>query len=382
MGMSMEWLIYALQNTSSSLITFNETAGDYFVIPALTSMANAGWEVEEERELGAGRGRDNFQLGALGPSGNWTQRLYTENMIQLFLLSMRDAIKQSDTPSAGDYTYGLLHDDSLGMKHFSAQQIYKDTVQYASDALALSILAGVPTQWTIEAAQKSSARFTLNWIAKDLAVSTDDSAGDSKVWHYGDGTTNTPDVIDVTSLGYARPSARPLFWYDGSLTYDSDEGASAEFDTATNILTLSSMDDLSYVTNFSLTVNYNLNTEGFFVGAADRTRDQFCTGNRDIDLTLTLDWCDRAITMYELAESNTPAALRFRLARANGRYIDLLMPGVFFRPFPLPDASGDKSPRSVTVNASVETVDVDNATTGTTAIDMNLVMATSQDVSV
>jgi len=380
MGLSREWFLYALQDTSAGLTTFNTTATDYYVAPALQSGVESGWEINEERELGPGRGRDNHELGALAPTGQVQSKFYVDPFLQLFLTFMRDTVKQDDTPGVGDYTYGMLYDDALDFLFFSAQQQYKDIEQFATSGLGLSVLAGIVNQWTLEASIKNPVKLTIDWLAKDHGISTDDSAGDSKTWHYGAGTANTPDLIDTTSITNVRPTARPLWFYDAAITYDSDNGGTVQFNPTTQISSYSSLDTLSYVNNVTLTGAHNIDGEGFELGS-DRTREQFCPGNRDINIALDISWCDRSIVLYELAEAGAPIPFKLSFIRAADRYVDIYLPAVFLDPFKLPDVSGDKSKRNLTVNGRAEVTSVTNTTTGTTDMDINIAWASSKQIT-
>ena len=378
MGYSHEWLIYAPQVTTSNLTTFNTTAAEYYAVPAITSNITQTYNIEEERELSNQRGRSGHELAGIAPTGNWTQKFYTENLLALWLTFMTDYVKQTDTPTAGNYTYGLLYDDSADLDFVSMQQIYKDTAQYPTDAMGLSILAGIVNSYTIEAAIGQSVRFNPTWLAKDVGVSTDDSAGDSKVWTY-DGTTNTPNIIDVTSV-IGIPSARPLWFYDSTLTYDSDAGAALTFNPTTQVSSFATMDTLSRVENLTIDVNHGLDEDGWEL-SSDRSRNAFCPGNRDINLNLTLSWCDRSTTLWELARAGTPIAMEFDFVRtASTRLVKFFFPAVFIEPFDLPDIAGDKTKRTFDVTGRAEMYAVNNTTTGTTTYDMNVVWVNGENL--
>ncbi len=376
-GYSHEWLIYALQNTAANLTTFNTTPGDYYAVPSIESTVAQNYGIDEERELSNQRGNSGHELGGIAPNGNWSQKFYTENLLQLWQTFMTSAVKQTDVPSAGHYTYGLLYDDTAGLDFVSMQQIYKDLTQFPTDALGLSILAGIVNGYTIEAAIEQPVRVSFDWLAKDAGVSTDDSTADGKLWPY-DGTTNTPDIIATASV-IAPPSDRPLWFYDSTLTYDSDGGGTLLFNPTTQISAFSALDTLSRVENLSIAVTHGLDEAGWELGA-DRSRNAFCPGDRNIALNLTLSWCDRSIVLYELARAGTPIAMQFDFARSATRQVQLFYPAVFLEPFDLPAISGSKEKRTFDVVGRAEMYAVTNTTTGTTTYDQNMAWVNGENI--
>ena len=377
-GYSKEWLIYAPQTTTSNLTTFNTTAAEYYVLPAITSNVTQNYSVDEERELGYSRGRGGHELGSFAPSGSFDTKLYTENFLRLFLTMMTDYVKQTDVPSSSNYTYGLLYDDTVGLGHVSMQQIYRDITQFPTNAIGLSILAAIIQNYTLSAEVGNPVKLNVSWLAKDAAISTDDSAGDGKYWTYGAGTTNTPNVI-ATASAIAAPSARPLWFFDGAMYYDSDVGSTITFNPTTQVSSFASMDTLSRVESFSMDVSHGIDEDGFELGS-DRTRAYFCPGNRDINLNLTLSWCDRSTTLYELARAGSPIPMQLSLVRSSTRAVYLYFPAVFIDPFDLPDISGDKSKRTFDVTGRAEVAAVTNTTTGTTSYDLNMVWVNGESI--
>ena len=354
MANACEYFSYAAQTAISTFVTPTIT------LPADSAGANGGqWEVSEERKLGGCRDLESQDLGARPAGGNIVTDFFDSGMATLFKTFMRDVATQGSSP----YTHGFLYDDSQDLSYFSGQIYYK------SD-LALSILGGIVNSWELAVVKKERAKVTFNWEAKDTAESSDNSSGDGLVWHYNS-SVNTPDI--TTPTGLTIPTGRGLWFYDAAVY----RGGTFQFNPTTQITSVTSPTQLSTLHSLTVAVNHNLDTDGYYL-AEDYTRGAFCPQNRDIELTMEFDWCDKSMTVWRLAEAGSAFGLKVTLLKTANLGIDLYFPAIFLKPFALPDVSGDKAKRTFSVSAKAQQSDVTNTTSGTTQYALNLVIRNSE----
>jgi hypothetical protein len=336
-----------------------------FVAPTISLRADSAgangsqWEVSEERKLGSCRGLANQDLGARPAGGNLVTDWFDAGIATLFKTFMRDVTTSGSSP----YVHGFIYDDSQDLSYFSGQ------LYYASD-LALSILGGVVNSWELSVVKKERAKLTFNWEAKDTAESSDNSSGDGLFWHYNP-ATNTPNITDPATL--YPTSGRGLWFYDAAIY----RGGTFQFNPTTQRMTVAAPTQLSTIHSLTIAVNHNMDTDGYFL-AEDYTRGAFCPQNRDIELTLDFDWCDQSMTIWRLAEAGAPFGLKVTLLKTATLGAELYFPEIFLKPFALPDTSGDKAKRTFSVSSKAQSVDVTNTTSGTTKIDMNLVILNNE----
>jgi hypothetical protein len=238
--------------------------------------------------------------------------------------------------------------------------------------LGLSVLGAVVNSWEINAVKKERAKLTFNWEAKDVAESSNNSSGDGLFWNWST-STNTPNLVTPTGLA-TQPSGRGLWFYDaliqrsGTFTFNPTTQRAVQAGSPVALSTLSSL---------KVAINHNVDTDGFFLGT-DRTRTAFCPQNREIKLTLELDWCDQAVTLWRLANLGTPVTLKATFLKTANLGVELYFPAVFMAPFALPDVAGDKAKRTYTVEATAEAASVTNTTSGTTKMALNLVLLNTE----
>lgn len=336
-----------------------------FLTPTVAlSVESAGqngsqWEVSEERNLGSCRDLANQDLGARAAGGTVVTNFWDAGMGKLFKSFMTDEA----VSGAGPYVHGMLYDDSAELNYFSAQLHYSPT-------LALSVLGGIVNSWELAVAKKERAKLTFNWEAKDTALSSDNSAGSGYFWHYST-STNTPNITNPATL--YQPPARGLWFYDSSIY----RGGTFTFNPTTQRSAVAAPTQLTTIHSATIAVNHNVDTDGYFL-TSNRTRGAFCAQNRDIDLTLELDWCDKDVTLYQLAEAGAPFGIKLTLLKSATIGAELYFPAVFLQPFGLPDVAGDKAKRTISVKAKALSTDVTNTTSGTTKMAMNLVILSNE----
>lgn len=317
------------------------------------------WEVSEERNLGSCRDLASQDLGARPAGGNIITNFWDIGLGKLFKTFMTDEA----VSGGGPYVHGMIYDDSAELNYFSMQLHYSPT-------LALSVLGAVINSWELAVAKKERAKLTFNWEAKDTGLSSDNSAGSGYFWHYSP-TTNTPNITSPATLYPA--AARGMWFYDASIY----RGGTFTYNPTTQRSSVAAPTQLTTLHSATIAVNHNVDTDGYFL-ASDRTRGAFCAQNRDIDLTLEFDWCDKAVDIYQLAEAGAPFGIKLTLLKTATIGAELYFPSVFLSPFALPDVSGDKAKRTFTAKGKALSADVTNTTSGATKMAMNLVILSNE----
>jgi len=361
MGNSCEYFIYAPQ---AAIGTFHPTAGDFLGLPADSAgPSGSQWETIEERVLGGGRALSDQQLGARAAGGSIIGKWPDANLATLIKTFMVNSI----TSGATNFIHGFLYKDTHNLKFFSAQMIYSPT-------MALSVLGGIVQSWEFAGVTKEKVLSTFNWEAKDIARSSNDSTTDGLFWYHAP-AVNTPDIMQALPLTVYPTPARGLWFYDAVLIRDGEY----TFNPVTNeTVVAGSPVTLATVTSMNVVINHNLDTDGYSL-VNDRTRQAFCAQNRSIEVSMSVRWCDQSLSLWDIANTDTPMALKATFLKSANLGVELYFPALKIAPHALPNLAGDKATRTIDFTARATHADVTNTTTGSTRYDFNLVVKNQEE---
>lgn len=322
--MSNEHFIYSKQSALGTWVTPAKA------LPVESADIQSGREKIDLGVTGAERDPYVHVLGAKPCSLALTLPWWTNNVGTLLNAMLTD-IGTTEVSAGVCYDQALLFDDATYPNAISGQ------VKYKSD-LARNVLGAVTNTLTINAAIKEAAKLTFDMLAKDEAL----AAG---TWDY-DGSAS-PAVIASPSYATLR---RPLMFYDAAVTM----GGTPALNDTTHKLSIGSGTAYTKLTSLGITVNNNLDADGFGL-VADPTVQELIPGNRGIEVAIEMSWSDYATTFYTNARAGTAMAVGLDLVgptiASSYKYeAHIIIPSVFFDPSNLPPISGDKTRKRITVN--------------------------------
>lgn len=325
--MSQYHFIYAKQ------AAFGTWATPTRAVPVISADIQSGRDVVPLDTTGSGRGPYVHVLGAKPVTMSVEMPFWTVNTataINQLLTTLA-----TTNPNAGVYDHAMLFDDTAALGSISAQVKY--TASVARNALG-AVVSGL----TISAAVKEAARLKFDYACKDEAL-----AGGT--WDY-DGATASAAVVASPTYGTLR---RPFMFYDAAVIAGGTPALSS------GKLSVSGGTTYTKLSNVEIAINTNLDADGYGL-STDPTRQELLPGNREIAVSFEMSWSDYTTTFYTNARAGTAMALDLTLSSltiaSTYKYeAHICIPSLFLDPVNLPEISGDKSRRKITVTGKAQT---------------------------
>ncbi|RLI52675.1 MAG: hypothetical protein DRP09_17435 [Candidatus Thorarchaeota archaeon] len=335
-----EHFVYETQGVIGTYVTPTRA------IPVITAGATGSQrEMIDLRVTGACRGLHSRVLGAKPVSGAIETQWWDKDIATLIKAFLTDTA----TTGASPYTHGFLPDDDADLGMLSGQLVYNSN-------LGVSLLAMVINSLEISVASKELAKLTFNYEARDK-VRSGSGAGD-----WDSLGTSAPAVVSPAAM--YEEVARPLAFYDGVISY----GGTMTYDSSAKTISVSGDTPLGKVLSATITISNNVDTDGYAI-VEDPTRQEFDPGSREIAVSLEISWSDKSYTLYDLAQTGVATVLQLALFKSASLGAGIVIPGLVFDPFALPQVAGDKGKRTISLTGKGTRV-----TCGTPSVDTDINM--------